>query len=136
MTGLQQFLIEHPIGKITGEAVVSERIFDESGDPVCFKIRAVSGEEHAQYQRLALIPGRGGRPELDPKRYNELVVINHTEDPSFKDVEAIEKAKCRTPEEFLYKSLLAGEISRLAAAIGRLSGFQSFREAREEAKNS
>ncbi len=81
--------------------------------------------------------GRHRKINFDIKRFNELVVINNTVEPNFKDAESIRTAGCTTPEQFLYKSLLAGEISELSNRISQLSGFdQNLEQAVDEAKNS
>ena len=60
-----------------------------------------------------------------------------TIEPNFKDADSIKKAGCQSPEQFLYKSLLAGEIAELAQQISALSGFDAdMEEMVEEAKNS
>jgi hypothetical protein len=64
-------------------------------------------------------------------------VLNHTIEPNFKDADSIKKAGCQSPEQFLYRSLLAGEIAELAQQISALSGFdKDMEETVEEAKNS
>ena len=93
--------------------------------------------QSAEYQKMSTKIGKKRKVEFDSKTFNELVVLNHTLVPNFRDAESIKKAGCRTPEQFLYKSLLAGEISELAQEISALSGFdKDMDEEVEEAKNS
>lgn len=131
MSSLLDFLIEHPVDNLTTDVIVSTRL---SKFP--FKIRAMTGPEFSNYQQLATTIGRHKKVTFDSKLFNEIVVINHTVEPNFKDAETIKRAGCQTPEEFLYKSLLAGEISELAQQISALSGFdKDLEETIEEAKN-
>lgn len=64
------------------------------------------------------------------------IVINHTVEPNFKDAESIKKMGVMTPEDYLHKVLLPGEIDDLALKIQELSGFnKDFEELVDEAKN-
>lgn len=131
MSELINFLIENPVDNVTAEVIVSQRLAKYP-----FKIKAMSGPEFSEYQRLSTTLGRHKKVEFNSKKFNELVVINHTIEPNFRDAETIKKAGCTTPEQFLYKSLLAGEISELANQISKLSGFDAdMEETIEEAKN-
>jgi len=132
MSKLLDFLVEHPVDNLTDEVVVSPRLAQFP-----FKIKAIGGLAFSEYQKLATKVGRHNKVEFDSKTFNELVVLNHTVDPDFRDAESIKKAGCTSPEQFLYKSLVAGEISELAQRISSLSGFDKEPdELVEEAKNS
>lgn len=133
---LSEFLIKNPVNNITEEVYVSNRFVGEDGQKLPFKIKAMSGEAYASYRKEALrVTAKG--VDFDTKRFNELVVINHTIDPNFRDAEAVKAAGCVTPEQYLYRSLLAGEIDALAAKISELSGFNTtIEEAKETVKNS
>lgn len=132
MSNLMQFLIENPVDNLTEEVIVSPRLAKFP-----FKIKGMTGPEFAEYQRMSTKIGKKRKVEFDSKTFNELVVLNHTLEPNFRDAESIKKAGCQTPEQFLYKSLLAGEISELAQEISALSGFdKDMDEEVEEAKNS
>lgn len=131
---LTQFLLDNPQVDITEDVYVAER-FKEAGFK--FTISAMSGEQFSAYQKEATAIGRHKKVNFDSKRFNELVVINHTVNPNFKDADTIKKAGCQTPEQFLYRSLRAGEVVELANQISRLSGFDTDPEALvDEVKNS
>ena len=132
MSNLMQFLIDNPVDNLTDEVIVSARLAKFP-----FKIKGMTGPEFSEYQKLSTKISRHKKIEFDSKVFNELVVLNHTIEPNFRDAESIKKARCQTPEQFLYKSLLAGEISELAQQISSLSGFdKEFEDEVEEAKNS
>lgn len=132
MSNLMQFLIDNPVDNLTDNVVVSPRL---SKFP--FKIKGMTGPEFSEYQKVSTKIGRHKKVEFDSKIFNELVVLNHTLEPNFRDAESIKKAGCQTPEQFLYKSLLAGEISELSQQISSLSGFdRDMEDTVEEAKNS
>ena len=132
MSNLMQFLIDNPVDNLTDEVVVSPRLAKFP-----FKIKGMTGPEFSEYQKLSTKIGRHKKVEFDSKIFNEMVVLNHTMEPNFRDAESIKKAGCQTPEQFLYKSLLAGEIAELSQQISSLSGFdKEFEDEVEEAKNS
>lgn len=132
MGNLTQFLIDNPIDNLTAEVIVSARLAKFP-----FKIKGISGVEFSEYQKLSTKINKKRKVEFDSKTFNELVVLNHTVEPNFRDAENIKKAGCKTPEQFLYKSLLAGEIAELAQQISALSGFDAdIEELTEEVKNS
>ena len=132
MSTLLQFLIENPVDDLTAEVIVSNRLAKYP-----FKIRAMTGPEFSEYQKLATKIGKNKKVEFNSKTFNEMVVLNHTVEPNFRDADTLKKAGCTSPEQFLYKSLLAGEISELAQQISSLSGFdKDMEDTVEEAKNS
>jgi hypothetical protein len=132
MSKLLEFLIENPVDNVTEEIIISQRLKNFP-----FKIKAMTGQEFSDYQKLATAFGKKKKISFDSSKFNEQVVLNHTVEPNFRDAEGIKAAGCLTPEQFLYRSLLAGEISELANRISVLSGFDTdIDEAVEEAKNS
>ena len=136
MSKLLDFLTENPVDNVTCEFVIGDRFKDKNGSFMKFKARAMTSKEYASYQKQALKVSNKGKSEFDLARYYELIVINQTLDPNFKDAEAISKASCARPEEFLNKVMLAGEIDTLADKIIKASGFNvDVEELREEAKN-
>lgn len=132
MSGLLEFLVQNPVDNVTEEIIVSKRL-----EKFPFKIKAMTGQEFSEYQKLATAFGKKKKVSFDTQKFNEQVVLNHTTEPNFRDAESIKKAGCVTPEQFLYRSLLAGEISELATKISVLSGFEAdMEETIDEAKNS
>ena len=140
MSELQAFLNAHPIAGLTDEVAISDRFKGPDGRVLKFKIRVMTNEEFEAYRRQSMTvsadkKGRR-RVDLDSAKFNALVVINHTVDPNFKDAASIQQLGCQTPEEYLNKVLLPGEIVDLANAILRLSGFdENMNVLVEEAKN-
>lgn len=132
MSKLLEFLVQNPVDNVTEEIIVSARLKDYP-----FQIKAMTGQDFSEYQKIATAFGKKKKVSFDTAKFNEQVVLNHTVEPNFRDAESIKAAGCMTPEQFLYRSLLAGEISELANKISMLSGFDSdIEESIEEAKNS
>lgn len=128
---LLEFLVQNPVDDITDEVIVSKRL-----EKFPFKIKAMSGQEFGEYQKMAVAIGKKKKVSFDTQKFNEQVVLNHVIEPNFRDAESIKTANCTSPEQFLYRSLLAGEISELSNRISVLSGFDSdIEETIDEAKN-
>lgn len=132
MSTVLNFLMSNPVDNITEEVVVSARLAKYP-----FKIRAMTGPEFSEYQKLSTKIGKHKKVEFDNKTFNEKVVLNHTIEPNFRDVKSIEQSGSISAEQFMYKCLLAGEIAELAQQIIALSGFdKDMEETIDEAKNS
>lgn len=121
---LQEFICNNPVDNITKDVVISKRFTDDVGNVFKFKIKAVTGEQFADYRKQALtINTSDGTTNFNIQKFNELLVLNHCVNPNFRDAGSIDKTKTITPENFMYKTLLAGEISALVEEITALSGF-------------
>jgi hypothetical protein len=136
MSTLQDFLNANPVDNLTDEVVVSARFRDKDGKPLKFKIKAMTNKTFDDLRKRFTRVGKGRKVEFDAAGFNTAVVIEHTLDPNFKDAESIKKLGCTTPEEYLNKVLLAGEMAELANQIQKLSGFDvDMNDLIEEAKN-
>lgn len=127
----------HPVqGDETREVIVSKRFQDEDGQPVPFKIRALTQEENAQISKLSMRLVKGGKrgeKELDNIVYTNRLVVAATVEPDFTS-EAICKAYgTMDPLEVPGKMLYAGEYKRLMDAIMEISHFSD--EPEDDAKN-
>lgn len=132
MSSLSQFLMDNPVNDVRETVIISKRL---SKYP--FTIKAMTNPEFSEYTKLSMVVNRHRKVEFNTQRFNELVVVNQTIEPDFKDAEMLKNAGCTTPEQFVNKFLLAGEIAELAQKISALSGFdQDINEVVEEAKNS
>ena len=136
MSTLQEFLNAHPIDGLTDEVVVSNRFRGPNGEVLKFRIKAMTNQTFDDLRKRYTRIGKGRKVEFDAQGFNNAVVIEHTLDPNFKDAESIKKLGCTTPEEYLNRVLLPGEVATLAQKISELSGFDvEMEELVEEAKN-
>lgn len=136
MGALQDFLNANTIDNLTAEVPVSERFKDENGNIMKFKIKALTDNEYENARKASTKIGRKGKVDFDSKLFYRTVVINNTIEPNFKDAESIKKVGCITPEQYVSKVLLAGELITLGQEISKLSGFDSdMDELVEEVKN-
>lgn len=133
MNELQQFLLDNPVDNVTEEIIVSERLKDFP-----FKVKAIKGGEYNDYQGRSIEnPNSAKKRKFNTKKFNELIVINHTIEPNFKDADWLQQANAGLDATvLLYKTLLAGEIAELAEAILKLSGFdKDLEDTVDEVKN-
>lgn len=135
MSNLSAFL--HPIRTIEEkDVVISDRFVDEKGEPLPFRIRALTQEENAKCRKAATrsIKVNGMYQEkLDSDEYNTRLIVAATVDPDFSDAKLCDGYGTKDPVAVPGKMLLAGEFVHLSAEIIKLSGFEDSPE--EEAKN-
>jgi len=133
---LQDYLNAHPVDNLTEEVAVSPRFKGRDGSVLKFKIKAMTNAEFEQIRKAATAVKKGRKVEFDAQKFNLQMVINHTVEPNFKHAESIQKMGCSTPEEYVQRVLLAGEVTTLASKIQELSGFDvAMEDLVEEAKN-
>lgn len=133
---LQDFLNANPVDNLTEEVIVSKRFKDKDGNLLKFKIKAMTNAEFDESRKAATTVKKGRKVEFDAQKFNLRVVINNTVEPDFKQADSIKKLGCSTPEEYVQKVLLAGEVTTLVQKIQELSGFDvEMEDLVEEAKN-
>lgn len=136
MKTLQEFLNANLIEGLTKEVPISERLKDENGELYKFKIRTITHEEVIELRTKAAKHGKDGKTAIDAGALDRSTVIAGTLEPNFKDAESLKAVGAATPEQYLNKVLLAGEVEKLAEKIGNFSGFnQNINELIKEAKN-
>lgn len=132
---LQEFLNANPIDDVTEEVVISPRFKDEQGNPLKFTIKAMTEDEFEDIRKRSTQVGKK-KVEFDSRKFNLHVAINNTINPDFKNADSIKKLGVSSPEEYVKRVLLAGELATLVQKISELSGFDvEMSELVEEAKN-
>lgn len=133
---LQEFLNNNIVEGITKEVIISDRFVDENGKIMKFEIKAISQKELNELKKRASGYDKKGKLIINEGLLNMLCIIDNTVKPNFKDSESIKKLGCATPEQYLNKVLLAGEVERLTKEILEMSGFgQNINEMVDEIKN-
>ncbi len=136
---LQEFLNTSNVREIKDKVAISQRLKDpDSGELYKFEIRALTEKEYevARSEATTLPRKKKESARFNNAIFNEKVILAGCIYPNFKDAESIKAATCISPEDYLHKVLLPGEISDLAEAITKLSGFDvGMEELVEEAKN-
>ncbi len=123
---LQEFLNTNPVGGMTADVPVSPRFKDADGKPMLFTIRAMTQDEFEAHRKRATrinIERGAQKVEFDSSKFTTSVIIEQTVMPNFKDAASIQALDCATPQQYLNKVLLAGEVSELYNQINTLSGF-------------
>lgn len=135
MSTLQDFLNSNPVDDMVAEVVISDRFKDKDGNLLKFKIKAMTNRTFDELRRKCT-KIRGRKTDFDANAFNISVVIENTISPDFKDAESLKKLNCMSPDQYVERVLLAGEIVQLAQEISKLSGFDvEMDELVEEAKN-
>lgn len=135
MSKLSAFL--HPVAvREEKEIVISKRFLDEKGNPVPFKIRAVTQEENdaitKQATRQTVAKGQI-MEKLDSVDFARRMAVAATVEPDFSSKEICDAYGTMNPLEVPGKMLLSGEFAKLLKEIMQLSGFEDNLE--EQAKN-
>lgn len=134
MSNLSAFL--HPVtAHEEKEIVISDRFRDEAGNPVPFKIRALTQEENdaliKQSTRRVKVNGQPTE-QLDSVDFSRRLVVAATVEPDFKNSELCQAYGVLDPLKVPGKMLFSGEYNKLLQAINDLSGFG---DAEGEVKN-
>lgn len=104
------------------------------GKEYSLTIRAMTGEEHADFQKRSNVITKKS-VSFDLGKYNSLVLPACIVEPNFSDAKFLEQVKCQTAWEFLSKKFPAGVLVDIGQKIQELSGFESLDMEVEEAKN-
>lgn len=130
---LEDFLCENRVDNLTSEFYPSKR-FKDAG--MLFKVKAMSSDEYNEYQQECLIQKKK-KTEFNTKRWKELLIINHTVIPNFRDAGWLNKLGCNFPQEALNKVLKPGELDIITGEIQNLSGLgESMEDMVNDVKNS
>lgn len=124
MSTLSVFL--NPVSKTEEkEIIISNRFVDESGNPVPFRIRALTQEENDALIKAATKTEfkNGQRIDyLDSIEYNHRVIVAATVYPDFSSKELCDGLGVVSPLLAPGRMLLSGEYNKLMNAVVRLSG--------------
>ena len=117
------------------EVIISDRFKDDKGNPVAFKIRAMSQAENDENVKLCTKKRRvGSQTEeyFDNIEFSRRTIVEATVEPDFRAKELCDAYGVLDPLLVPGKMLRPGEYSRLMQEINELSGFADLEE---EAKN-
>ena len=116
------------------EIAISDRFLDENGNPVKWKIHALTQKENEEISRLARSYDKDGNRVFDPYKYNNNVVLACVSFPPLRNEELVKKYGNGNPENVACNMLLADEFNRLLNEINQLGDMQK-KAADKEAKN-
>ncbi len=131
MSDLVSFLAQHPVSEMHQEVSIGGRLAEYK-----FKIQPMTQSQFYKYQQLCTILNKDKTVKFNSGRFNELVILNHVISPDFRNTTTLASAGVNTPEEFINKFFLAGELVQLSDKISEASGFnQTDQELEDEVKN-
>lgn len=134
MSKLSAFL--HPVTvREEKEIVISDRFQDENGDPVPFKIRALTQEENDKITRQATRRVKNGgqiSEQLDSVDFSHRMVVAATVEPDFQAKELCDAYGVVDPLLLPGRMLLSGEYAKL---LKEITGFSGFNGVEDEVKN-
>ena len=130
---LVQFLAQNQVGDLIKEVHIDGRLKEFT-----FKVKPITQNQFNNYQQLCTTLGKNGKSaKFNNGRFNELVIINHVVEPNLRSTDVLATVDATTPEEYLNKVFLAGELVQLVDQISEISGFGKTDEDLEiEVKNS
>ncbi len=128
-TKLEDFLGLSDISEIRDK--ITEKIGDKEFE---FVIRPITQVEHSEFQKRSNII-HGKSITFDTGKYNRLALESCIVEPDFRNTEFLKKAGCASASEFLNKKFPAGILADIAQKIQSLSGFETFEQEIEDAKN-
>lgn len=117
------------------EVIISDRFKDDKGNPVAFKIRAMSQAENDENVKRCTKKRRVGNQTeeyFDNIEFSRRTIVAATVEPDFRAKELCDAYGVLDPLLVPGKMLRPGEYSRLMQEINELSGFADLEE---EAKN-
>ena len=117
------------------EVIISDRFKDDKGNPVAFKIRAMSQAENDENVKRCTKKRRVGNQTeeyFDNIEFSRRTIVAATVEPDFRAKELCDAYGVLDPLLVPGKMLRPGEYSRLMQEINELSGFVDLEE---EAKN-
>lgn len=133
---LQDFLNSHLVDGLTEEVAVSNRFKDKEGNLMLFKIKAMDQAGYNNLQEKCTTVKSRGKTHFDNRKFSTSMVIENTIYPDFKDAASLKAVGVQTPEQYLAKVMLPGEVTKLVEEITKLSGFDvGMDDLVEEAKN-
>jgi hypothetical protein len=140
MGSLQAFFAQNVKLDIVEEVIVSERFKDENGNPIPWKIRAITEGENEQIRRAAthVTKEKGGRRniEIQPDVYLAKVAAASVVFPDLKNADLQKSYGVMGAEDLLKKMLLAGEYAALVQKVQEVNGFdRDINELMDEVKN-
>ncbi|MGL5514150.1 MAG: phage tail assembly chaperone [Sporomusa sp.] len=118
MKDLLDFLTGRDFSDLTAEVFVSSKI------PYKFKIKALTKEKRAEFQKRCKSPIKKSGTDFDSAKFQTLVCLECCVYPNFADENFISAMGVSTPTEAYNKALLPGEDDELYSQIIKLSGFE------------
>ena len=136
---LSVFLMENVETELTDEVIISKRFKNKDGQPIKFKIKAITATRDTQIKKQCEkreINKTTGQLMIttDYDEYLARLVTECTVYPNFKSKELQTSWGVLGADQLINKMLLPGELTELSKHIQRLNGFETIEELKTEVK--
>lgn len=140
MSDLSIFYAQNVAVNATEDVIVSERFKDASGQPVAWKLRAMTEDENEAIRKAATkrVKGKNGvyTQETDQTEYVAKLAVSSVVFPNLRDSQLQQSYDVLGAEALLRKMLLAGEYTNLLLKVQEINGFdKDLNELVDEVKN-
>jgi hypothetical protein len=134
---LAAFLKPRDISAETQDIIVTDFFKDENGEPIPFKIRAISDADNDRLKKSTKkMPDKSGISMMDWDEYVGRLVVACTVFPSFANTELCAVYGTTVPYQLPSRMLKSGEVKFLYDSIEKLCGFNNASQRiLDEAKN-
>jgi len=139
---IRTFLMPSAATMPTEDYVPSERYLDDNGQPLVWKLKAITGGEDTRIRQSATkrVPvfGKKGEytKEVDPELYVTMLVLACVVEPNLKDIELQQAWGVNNDLELLDSLLIPGELMRLKGKVQQINGYDGRADEEiEEVKN-
>lgn len=130
---LLDFLTDNPVDGITEVIHLRGRL---ENFPITIRALTYNEVQEARERSQKTSFNKKGVATIknDNSAYNATIILAGVVEPDFRDAQAIRKAGCTNPTEFINRVLLPAEQDDLTEAIGILSGYETEEELEEDVK--
>lgn len=111
-----------------------KRLSNLLGQPFLLTLKAIPSKRYTEIQTAATT-FKKNKQDFDLHKLQILTLVAGIESPALDNIDLLKKIGAATPAELLDKLLLAGEITNIADAISKLSGYDSIDSEADEVKN-
>ena len=134
--GIQEFLNKNKVIGLTEEVAISNRISDDNGVPLKFKVKTISSKDYDDLRNKNMILNPvDNEYKFSGAGFQIDLIITCCVEPNFKKKENLDAVGVATPKDYVNAVLLPGEIDKLAGKISEVNGYKPFNELVEDAKN-
>lgn len=139
MSKLSAFFAENVESNISEEFVVSVRIKDENGNPIPWKLRAISEAENEAIRKTCTqhtrVKGQTVH-QTNAEAYMAKLAVACVVYPDLKDADLLKSYGVLAAEDLLRRMLLSGEYAALVEKVQDLNGYdKDINELKDEVKN-
>lgn len=138
MSKFKAFYNQNDIEEVK-EVTITDRFKDDNGNIQKFKVRSIPQKRNEELGDACKTKKRGKNGVInetfDRVRYQNLLIVECTLEPDFRDEGLLASYKVVDPIELPSKMLRPGEYTKLVRELENINGFKDSDDLMEEAKN-